>query len=347
MVEPSARADLIERFFIDRLGPMAGPHYDRILNFLPGSGLVWPDADFAGREKLARGNTVMSDASHMFLLEFSNALPPGFNFRDLLDEVTRADIPYRQHYSEYQSGGWWTCSLLGRSTDPTDGAVADTGRTVATDALDSLPAVRKLLEDLGLRYMMVRLARLEPGGALWEHRDYQDLDRVPRQRIHLPLETNPGALIVSGGRRYHMNSGSLQTFRPTVAHGACNAGNRARLHLMIDVYEDAHLKALLAGATPLASRAMPALSPAALADTVKCLRMTLANRHDGSDRTQQASRLAPWEQAVLGLYFAFSVAEGEIYEALEEACLENGQRERAEFWAARRRLTLGMGLVDA
>ena len=182
---------------------------------------------------------------------------------------------------------------------------------------------------------------------MWEHRDYQDLDRVPRQRIHLPLETNPGALIVSGGRRYHMNAGSLQTFRPTIAHGACNAGNRARLHLMIDAYEDAHLKALMADATPRASRAMPALSSAALADTVRCLRMTLADRHDEAERTQPASRLAPWEQAVLGLYFAFSVAEGELYEALEEACLENGRRERAGFWAARRRLTLGMGLADA
>jgi hypothetical protein len=283
----------------------------------------------------------------MFLLELSSALPLGFNFQDLSDEISRTDIPYRQHYSEYQSGGWWTCSLLGRSADPTDGAVTDTGRPVATDALDKLPVVRGFLEDLGLRYMMVRVARLDPGGAHWEHRDYQDLNRVPRQRIHLPLETNPGALIVSGGRRFHMNSGSLQTFRPTVAHGACNAGNRARLHLMIDVYEDDRLKSLLTEATPLPSRAMPELSPAALADTVRCLRMTLTCRDDDTGRTLRPGRLAQWEQAVLGLYFAFSVAEGEIYEALEEACLENGQRERAEFWAARRRLTLGMGLADA
>ena len=289
----------------------------------------------------------MGDASHMFLLELSSALPLGFNFQGLSDEIARTDIPYRQHYSEYQSGGWWTCSLLGRSADPTDGAVTDTGQPVATDALGKLPVVRRFLEDLGLRYMMVRVARLDPGGALWEHRDYQDLNRVPRQRIHLPLETNPGALIVSGGRSFHMDAGSLQTFRPTVAHGACNAGNRARLHLMIDVYEDVHLKALLAEATPLPSRAMPELSPAALADTIRCLRMTLTNRHDDAERAPRPGRLAPWEQAVLGLYFAFAVAEGEIYQALEEACLEDGQRERAEFWAARRRLTLGMGLADA
>ena len=75
--------------------------------------------------------------------------------------------------------------------------------------------------------------------------------------------------------------------------------------------------------------------------------MTLANRLDDTERTPHASSLAHWERAVLGLYFAFSVAEGEIYQALEHACSENGQHERAEFWAARRRLTLGMGLVDA
>ena len=265
----------------------------------------------------------------------------------MLDEIARADIPYRRHYSEYQSGGWWTCSLLGRTADATDGAVTDTGRPVETDALDRLPLTRRFLEDLGLRYMMVRLARLDPGGALWEHRDYQDLSRASRQRIHLPIDTNPGALFVSAGCRFHMKCGSLQTFRPTIAHGACNAGNHARLHLMIDVHEDAHLKKLLADAMPLTSQSMPQLSPAALADTVRCLRMTLANRHDDTERTPHASSLAHWERAVLGLYFAFSVAEGEIYEALEHACLENGQHERADFWAARRRLTLGMGLVDA
>ena len=220
----------------------------------------------------------------MFLLELSNALPPGFNFKDLLDEIARADIPYRRHYSEYQSGGWWTCSLLGRTADATDGAVTDTGRPVETDALDRLPLTRRFLEDLGLRYMMVRLARLDPGGALWEHRDYQDLSRASRQRIHLPIDTNPGALFVSAGCRFHMKCGSLQTFRPTIAHGACNAGNHARLHLMIDVHEDAHLKKLLAGAMPLTSQSMPQLSPAALADTVRCLRMTLANRHDDTER---------------------------------------------------------------
>ena len=128
----------------------------------------------------------MAEANHMFLLELSNALPPGFNFKDLLDEIARADIPYRRHYSEYQSGGWWTSSLLGRTADATDGAVTDTGRPVETDALDRLPLTRRFLEDLGLRYMMVRLARLDPGGALWEHRDYQDLSRASRQRIHLP-----------------------------------------------------------------------------------------------------------------------------------------------------------------
>ena len=52
-----------------------------------------------------------------------------------------------------------------------------------------------------------------------------------------------------------------------------------------------------------------------------------------------------WERAVLGLYFAFAVPEGELYVALEQACLDNGDRGRADFWTARRKPVLGEGIT--
>jgi hypothetical protein len=288
----------------------------------------------------------MAEPNRLTLMELPNALPLGFDFDELVREVTRANIPWARHYSEYQSGDWWTCSLLGRSADARDGDVADAAEPLITDALEKLPVTRKFIEDLGLRYMMARLARLDPDGALWEHKDYQDLSCVPRQRIHLPLDTNPDAYLVSGGQRFHMGLASVQTFRPTTAHGACNAGTRSRVHLILDVYEDERVSKLLAGAKPLPATPMPVLSASDLAAKVRHFRKSLSGNKPDAENSPRPDSLMHWERAVLGLYFAFAVPEGELYAALERVCLDNGDLERADFWTARRRLVLGEGLYD-
>jgi hypothetical protein len=288
----------------------------------------------------------MAEANRMTLMELPNALPPSFDFAELVQEVSQANIPWARHYSEYQSGDWWTCSLLGRSADARDVEVTDAVQPLVTDALEKLPVTRKFIEDMGLQYMMVRLARLDPHGALWEHRDYQDLCRVPRQRIHLPLDTNPDAFLVSGGQRFHMGLASLQTFRPTTAHGACNAGTRARAHLILDVYEDEHLKKLLVHANPLPSVPLQALSAGDLAAKVRHLRKSLCRDELDDEDGATVDSLKHWERAVLGLYFVFAVREGELYAALQQVCLDNGDRGRADFWTARRKLVLGEGLHD-
>ena len=281
-------------------------------------------------------------ATRMKLLQLQNVLPPGLNFDDLVREVCQADIPLTRHYSEYQSGGWWTCSLLGRSADATDGEVTDTVQPSVTDALEKLSVTRQLLQDMRLDYMLARLARFDPGGALWEHRDYQNLRQVPRQRIHLPIETNADAFMVAGGRRFHMGLASLWTFRPTTAHGACNLGAGPRVHLILDVYEDERLKKVLAGAIPTSSTAMSEISADELEAKVRFLHSTRRNGHLSGNPSPDA--LTHWERAVLGLYFAFAVPEGQLYDALERVCLEDGDGERASFWADRRQLVLAEGV---
>jgi len=84
--------------------------------------------------------------------------------------------------------------------------------------------------------MWVRLAKLTPNSFLWEHRDYADLPRTPRRRLHLPLFTNPSAVLVTGGAQINLTAGYLWRLLPTYAHGACNLLGPDRLHLIIDVY---------------------------------------------------------------------------------------------------------------
>jgi hypothetical protein len=268
------------------------------------------------------------------LMRLPDVLPIQALFEEVAREVARTDIPWRVHYGHYQSGGWWTASLLGTSEKATDGEVRDVDVPVATDVLQRMPAMRRMLDKLDLRYMMVRLAKLDPDGALWEHRDYQDLRRVKRQRIHLPLDTNPKAELISRGRRFHMERGQLWTFQPTAAHAAHNAGDRPRIHLIIDAYEDERLAALAyPEAAPCAE--LPALTGDALAMRVREMR---------AGDVPTGDELAPWERAVLRLYFEVSGPEGQLYDALARAWRETGHEARAAFWAERRHMMLGSGL---
>ncbi|MEW1671206.1 hypothetical protein AB0426_28475 [Streptomyces albidoflavus] len=79
-------------------------------------------------------------------------------------------------YSEYQSGGWWTASLMNHSAsgDPHDVVIGD-GRPEPTSLLEAMPATARFLDGVGLDFMYVRLARLAPNSFLWEHRDYAEV----------------------------------------------------------------------------------------------------------------------------------------------------------------------------
>ncbi|MEK8141540.1 aspartyl/asparaginyl beta-hydroxylase domain-containing protein [Streptomyces sp. M10(2022)] len=82
------------------------------------------------------------------------------------------------------------------------------GRPRPTTLLNEMPVTRDFLAGLGLDFMFVRLARLEPHSYLWEHRDYAELTERGRHRLHIPLITNPSAVLVTAGARVHMGAGS-------------------------------------------------------------------------------------------------------------------------------------------
>lgn len=153
----------------------------------------------------------------------------------LTHEILMADLPWREAYSDYQSAGWKTASLLNASGKSDDVVISDC-QAVGTDALQLMPTTENLIRSLNLDYMWVRVARLEPNSFLWEHRDFSDLKRVPRLRLHIPLQTHPDSYLVLAGQRIFMKSGFIWKLNPTVPHGVCNRSPVPRLHLILDCY---------------------------------------------------------------------------------------------------------------
>jgi len=153
----------------------------------------------------------------------------------LTNEILMSELPWKEAYSDYQSAGWKTASLLNATGNSDDVVVADC-QAVHTDALRLMPATENLLRSLNLDYMWVRVARLEPNSFLWEHRDFSELKKVPRLRLHIPLQTHPDSYLVIAGQRIFMKSGFIWKLNPTFPHGVCNRSPVARLHLILDCY---------------------------------------------------------------------------------------------------------------
>lgn len=247
----------------------------------------------------------------------------------LRHEALTAPAPWKADYSAYQSGGWWTTSLMNASGDAADVTIGDC-TAKPTDLLEQMPATAELLAELGLSYMWVRLARLEPNAFLWEHRDYDELAETERHRLHIPLHTNSSAFLVTGDTKVHMSGGRIWRLTPTYAHGVCNLLGPDRIHLIADVYSDDAYQALTERASlhPSAAEPLPIASQALLADKFAAAR-----------RLADLGYIAAAEQLLLRLFYSFALPEGMTYDLIAELHTAHGDTESSVRWnAAKKRL---------
>ncbi|MGH3774255.1 MAG: aspartyl/asparaginyl beta-hydroxylase domain-containing protein [Pseudonocardiaceae bacterium] len=235
-------------------------------------------------------------------------------------------------YGQYQSGGWWTLSLLNDTGIPIDVTINDCD-PVETTLLQRMPATRKFLSSLGLRYMWVRLARLGPNSFLWEHRDYDELSESERHRLHVPLMTNTSAALVTGGAKVHLRTGHLWRLTPTHVHGACNLLGPDRLHLILDCYADENLARVSASEQ---------LSEADVA------RLPVATKAELDEHCATARSLASLgyersaEKHLLRLFYKYALPEGCVYDLIASLYDSLDRAPEAESWRANKTVLLGL-----
>jgi hypothetical protein len=241
----------------------------------------------------------------------------------LRHEALTAPAPWKAEYGDYQSGGWWTTSLMNASGDAADVRIGDC-TAKPTGLLERMPATAELLAELGLSYMWVRLARLEANAFLWEHRDYDELAEAERHRLHIPLHTNSSAFLVTAGTKVHMAGGRIWWLTPTYAHGVCNLLGPDRIHLIADVYADDAYRELAERTRrlhPSAAEPLPQPSQALLADRLADAR-----------RLADLGYIEAAEQLLLRLFYSFALPEGTTYDLIAELHTALGDDEAATRW---------------
>lgn len=244
-------------------------------------------------------------------------------------EALTARAPWKAEYGAYQSGGWWTTSLMNASGHAADVTIGDCAAQ-PTGLLQQMPATAAFLAALGLHFMWVRLARLEGNAFLWEHRDYDELDQVERHRLHIPLHTNSSAFLVTGGAKVHMAGGRIWRLTPTYAHGVCNLLGPDRIHLIADVYADDAYHRLASRPTlhPALAERLPAADEAVLGERFSTARNLATLGYAGAA-----------ERMLLRLFYTFALPEGTAYDLIAQLHASLGDMEAATRWeTAKRRL---------
>jgi len=202
--------------------------------------------------------------------EISQLKPVPAEFNDAVGaELAKASIPWKEAYSSYQSGGWYVAQLV-NSSGSTEQLRIDGGEPVATPLLAQFPAIRQLLTETELDVRIARLARISPGSWMHEHNDNVGIGEV-RQRLHIPISSNPKAVLCFDGTHVHLTPGFMWKLdHERVPHAAANYGEDDRVHLILDCRVNEALQRLIdaESISPEAIRPLPILDDEARQELV-------------------------------------------------------------------------------
>ncbi|MEV6350076.1 aspartyl/asparaginyl beta-hydroxylase domain-containing protein [Actinoplanes sp. NPDC051851] len=258
-------------------------------------------------------------------------LDPGLMER-LRHEALTIPRNWSVEYGDYQNGGWHTLSLLNDTGDPRDVTIRDCPQPQPTALLEQMPAVQELIAELGVKAMWARLARLDAGAFLWEHRDYGELTTTERHRLHVPLVTNSSAYLVIGGTKVHMSVGRVWRLTPTSPHGVCNRHGPSRIHLIIDCYADDTFAALNRGEVVGLGHAelLPVLEQSQIDEVVATATGLAELDYDHAAET-----------TLLKLFYQYAMPEGQAYDLISGMYAALGREGDAQRWTAKKTVMLG------
>ena len=243
--------------------------------------------------------------------------------RAMTDEVCSTTITYKTVYGDYQSGGWHTIVLYAPDGNNKDGLVHD-GEAKPTSLMKNLPVTQRFLEELGLDFFTVRIARNDHDSWLWEHRDYVELNQEKKRlRLHVPLVSNPDAIMQFPHCKVHVAPGWIWKLDPTVNHAISNTGTATRMHLILDCYVNSALHRMLNQETLEEEHVqpLPQLSP-------EMRTRLLAQAQDLF--TRRGSEKA--DQYLLKTFHQFDLGTQTSYDLLIDFYRDMGFRGRENYW---------------
>lgn len=99
-----------------------------------------------------------------------------------------------------------------------------------------LPRLKSLVDRIGADQVVgVNYFNLEPRADLHRHRDMYGNLLFGVSRIHIPIKTNPGAIMEVERRPYHLGLNEMWCLDTSGLHALWNHSDENRIHVVIDV----------------------------------------------------------------------------------------------------------------
>lgn len=240
-------------------------------------------------------------------------------------EVAGIDAGYRSQYVGFNDGHWHSAVLVNPSGRQNDHLISDgTGRP--TELAAYLPGAMEIIDDLAARYGLnvcwARLALMDSGARVWEHRDFLELEQQDKVRLHVPLVTNGRATLHFAEGSVHMAPGFVWHLATDIAHGASNEGPD-RVHLIIDCDDAAGFLARVRQRRldPSLVTFFPVLEDRSLDSIEARFRQKVA----GGD-------VAAAERDVLSLFGSWNLQHRTTFGLLSQFFEALGDQEKAAYW---------------
>jgi Aspartyl/Asparaginyl beta-hydroxylase len=184
-------------------------------------------------------------------------LPISFDPALLVRDLERlASVGWTRHFvTEHYDGDWSVIPLRGTvgATHPVMMIypAPDVTEFADTPMLRVCPYFRQVLGSFACSPRAVRLMRLAPGSVIKEHTDHDLSVDAGVVRLHIPIVTNSGVTFLLNGSRVVMAAGSVWYLRLSDPHSVVNAGDAARVHMVIDADAGDWIRSLLGCPLPL------------------------------------------------------------------------------------------------
>jgi len=159
---------------------------------------------------------------------------------------TLLSLPYVAGYSDFIFGRWETCVLYNGSGNHTDDVLSEyIGAAKPTVLMRDLSYVPLILAQLvDMRYLKWLRVFVFHSGVILPHRDYLELNKG-YTRLHIPLQTDLGALHSEDQHVFHMRLGDVWHLDARSVHSACNISKAPRVSLCLDFDPEIPLSQLL------------------------------------------------------------------------------------------------------
>lgn len=164
-------------------------------------------------------------------------LPLTFDTERLAQDLALCvESEWPSHFNTQDYSGTWTSIALYSATgNENDIATYPTEHFQPTPLMERCPYFREIVDSFQCEKGSVRLLNLAPGSQIHEHRDRKLAYEYGLMRLHIPVQTSEGVDFIVGGDKVEMKGGELWYANFDLPHSVHNRGEKARVHLVIDL----------------------------------------------------------------------------------------------------------------